>query len=70
MDTRFAKESKDLRNTFLPIILLTALDNMKAKIKGLEAGADDFLNKPFQKIELIARVNNLLKIKFLHEKWI
>ncbi len=59
---------RDLRNTFLPIILLTALDNMKAKIMGLEAGADDFLNKPFQKIELLARVNNLLKIKFLHDE--
>jgi class 3 adenylate cyclase len=59
---------RDLRNTFLPIILLTALKNMQAKIKGLEAGADDFLNKPFQKIELIARVNNLLKIKFLHDE--
>ncbi|HUT52801.1 MAG TPA: adenylate/guanylate cyclase domain-containing protein [bacterium] len=59
---------RDLRNIFLPIIMLTALDNMEAKIKGLEAGADDFLNKPFQKIELVARVKNLLKIKFLHDE--
>jgi len=41
---------------------------MAAKIEGLEAGADDFLNKPFQKIELFARVKNLLKIKFLHDE--
>jgi adenylate cyclase len=59
---------RDLRNTFLPIIMLTALDNIKAKIDGLDAGADDFLNKPFQKAELVARVNNLLKIKFLHDE--
>jgi adenylate cyclase len=59
---------RDLRNTFLPIVMLTALDNLEAKIKGLEAGADDFLNKPFQKIELVARVKNLLKIKFLHDE--
>src|SRR4030066_1785789 len=62
------KVKSDSGNTFLPIIILTALDNMEAKIEGLEAGADDFLNKPFQKIELIARVNNLLKIKFLYDE--
>ncbi len=62
------KVKSDSGNTFLPIIILTALDNMEAKIEGLEAGADDFLSKPFQKIELVARVNNLLKIKFLHDE--
>lgn len=62
------KVKGDSENAFLPIIMLSALDNMDAKIKGLEAGADDFLNKPFQKIELIARVKNLLKIKFLNDE--
>jgi class 3 adenylate cyclase len=59
---------KDLANNFLPIVMLTSLDNMEAKVEGLESGADDFLNKPFQKAELIARVKNLLKIKFLHDE--
>ena len=62
------KVKSDSGNAFLPIVMLTALDNMEAKIEGLKAGADDFLNKPFQKIELVARVNNLLKIKFLHDE--
>jgi adenylate cyclase len=62
------KVKKDPKNNFLPIIILTALGNMEAKIEGLNAGADDFLNKPFQKIELVARVHNLLKIKFLHDE--
>ena len=62
------KVKNDSGNASLPIIMLTALDNMEAKIEGLEAGADDFLNKPFQKIELVARINNLLKIKFLHDE--
>jgi adenylate cyclase len=62
------KVKSDSENAFLPIVMLTALDNMEAKIEGLKAGADDFLNKPFQKIELVARVNNLLKIKFLHDE--
>ena len=53
---------------FLPIVMLTALDSIEAKIAGLDAGADDFLNKPFQKVELVARVKNLLKIKFLHDE--
>ncbi|MDD5091288.1 MAG: adenylate/guanylate cyclase domain-containing protein, partial [Candidatus Wallbacteria bacterium] len=58
----------DHENSFLPVVMLTSLDNIEAKIEGLEAGADDFLNKPFQKVELLARVNNLLKIKFLHDE--
>lgn len=62
------KVKSDSKNAFLPIIMLTALNNIEAKIEGLEAGADDFLNKPFQKIELLARVNNLLKMKFLHDE--
>ncbi len=62
------KIKKVPRTTFLPIVMLTALDSINAKIAGLEAGADDFLNKPFQKIELIARINNLLKLKFLHDE--
>jgi adenylate cyclase len=62
------KVKSDSGNAFLPIVMLTSLDKMEAKIEGLEAGADDFLNKPFQRIELVARVNNLLKIKFLHDE--
>lgn len=62
------KVKSDSGNAFLPIVMVTALDNLEAKIEGLKAGADDFLNKPIQKIELVARVNNLLKIKFLHDE--
>jgi len=58
----------NLENAFLPVVMLTDLDNMEAKIEGLDAGADDFLNKPFNKIELVARVKNLLKMKFLHDE--
>ena len=45
----------------LPIIVLSALGNVDAKIRGLEAGADDYLAKPFSVAELLARVQALLR---------
>jgi len=47
----------------IPIVMITSLVDKESKIKGIEAGADDFLTKPVDKIELMARVNNLLKVK-------
>jgi adenylate cyclase len=52
----------------VPIIMVTALNDTKEKVKGFEAGADDFLSKPFNGIELLARVNSLLRIKRLHDE--
>lgn len=51
----------------IPIIMLTALKDVDSKIKGMEAGAEEFLSKPFNKLELLTKVKSLLKIKFLHE---
>lgn len=45
----------------VPIIMLTALTESTARIEGLEAGADDYLAKPFEPRELVLRVNNILK---------
>lgn len=50
---------------FIPVVLLTALDQIEDKIRGLDAGADDFLTKPFNKVELMARVRSLLRIRAL-----
>ena len=47
----------------IPVILVTALDGTDNKIKGLEAGADEFLNKPVRTPELLARVKSLLRLK-------
>lgn len=52
----------------IPIVMITALREIEDKIKGLEAGADDFLSKPFNKPELLARVRSLLRIKKLHDE--
>lgn len=54
--------------SFFPVILLTALSDSESKIKGLECGAEDFISKPFDARELIAKVRSLLKIKFLYDE--
>jgi two-component system phosphate regulon response regulator OmpR len=45
----------------IPIIMLTALAESDSRIAGLEAGADDYLSKPFDPRELVLRINNILK---------
>ena len=47
----------------LPVVLVTALDPSGERVKGIEAGADDFLSKPINQPELLARVKSLLRIK-------
>lgn len=49
----------------LPIIMLTARGDFDDRIKGLEAGADDYLPKPFEPKELLLRINNILKHSFV-----
>ncbi len=57
---------EDEKTRLIPIVLLTALDSVEDKVKGIEAGADDFITKPFQKPELLARVKSLIRVKQLH----
>jgi len=52
----------------LPVVMVTSLDPMQERIKGLEAGADDFLTKPINQPELLARVKSLLRIKTLYDQ--
>lgn len=47
----------------LPIILVTALSGTEDRVKGIEAGCDDFISKPVDKSEIVARVRSLLKVK-------
>ena len=54
---------QDNVHKLLPIILVTALRETEDRVKGIEAGCDDFISKPFNKIELFARVRSLLKVK-------
>jgi signal transduction histidine kinase len=56
-----------LHAEYVPIILVTALDGRKDIVRGLEAGADDFLPKPVYGAELRARCANLLKVRAYHQ---
>src|SRR3990170_5000034 len=58
-----ARLKEDERTRLIPIIMLTSLGDLEDKIRGIEAGADDFLTKPFHHAELSARVRSLLKLK-------
>ena len=58
----------DVNAAMLPVVMITALDPGEERLKGLEAGADDFLTKPINQPELLARVRSLLRIKSLYEK--
>jgi adenylate cyclase len=52
----------------LPVVLVTSLDPNQERVKGIEAGADDFLAKPINQPELFARVRSLLRIKGLQDE--
>jgi putative two-component system response regulator len=53
----------DPKTRLIPFLLITGLSDREDKVKGIEAGADDFLNKPIFPAELFARVKSLLKLK-------
>ena len=55
-------------NIKTPVLLLTALDQITDKIKGLKSGADDYLTKPFEPEELLLRINNILKRTIISKK--
>jgi adenylate cyclase len=57
----------DKANGIMPVVMVTALDPSAERIKGLDAGADDFLTKPINLPELLARVRSLLRIKQLYD---
>jgi class 3 adenylate cyclase len=56
------------RHKSVPVILLTAKASQEDKVAGLDAGADDYVTKPFDSFELLARVRAMLRIKELHDQ--
>jgi DNA-binding response OmpR family regulator len=59
---------KNERTADIPIIFLSALDDVKDKVKGLEVGGDDFISKPFDRRELLARASLQLKVRRLNRE--
>ena len=58
----------NVATAMLPVVMVTALDPVQERVKGIDAGADDFLSKPINQPELLARVKSLLRIKLLHDE--
>ena len=58
----------DPETAHIPIVMMTAVDQVEQRIKGLEAGADDFLFKPIDDLTLFARVRNLMRMKIMFDE--
>lgn len=58
----------DPNTTHIPVVMITALDQISDRVAGLEAGADDFLNKPVDDTQLMARVKSLVRLKVLTDE--
>jgi len=63
---RHIKEDQTLRN--IPVIMITALTAKRDRIRGIEAGAEEFLSQPFDQTEALARIKVLLKLKELSDE--
>jgi len=63
---RQLKENPD--TSFIPVVMVTALDLPEDRVKGLECGADDFLTKPVNDLTLITRVKSLVRLKSLTDE--
>lgn len=64
---RRIKDNKE--TSHIPVVMVTALSDVADRVKGLEAGADDFITKPINDMALMARVRSLLRLKMIMDEW-
>jgi two-component system cell cycle response regulator len=58
----------DPATSHIPVVMVTALDQVTDRVRGLEAGADDFLTKPVNDLQLMTRVKSLVRLKMLTDE--
>jgi two-component system cell cycle response regulator len=63
------KLKEDPMTAHIPVIMVTALSDTADRVRGLQAGADDFLSKPVRDVPLFARVRSLIRLKSLMDAW-
>ena len=63
-----ARLKADPAMAHIPVVMITALDQPSDRVKGLQAGADDFLTKPVDDVQLMARVRSLVRLKALTDE--
>ena len=59
----------DALSSHIPVVMVTALSDIADRVRGLEAGADDFVTKPVSEIALYARVRSLVRLKMTMDEW-
>ena len=59
----------DPATAHIPVVMITALSDVTDRVKGLTAGADDFLGKPIDDLALMSRIRSLLRLKILMDEW-
>jgi two-component system cell cycle response regulator len=59
----------DPRTAHIPVVMVTALSDVADRVRGLDAGADDFLTKPVNDLALFARVRSLVRLKMMMDEW-
>src|SRR5688572_16444980 len=64
-----ARIRANAKTRFLPVVMVTALSDPSDRVRGLEAGADDFLTKPVNDLALFARVRSLVRLKMIMDEW-
>jgi two-component system, cell cycle response regulator len=60
---------EDPKSAHIPVVMVTALSDSADRVRGLKAGADDFLTKPINDLALFARVRSLLRLKMMMDEW-
>ncbi|WP_454017655.1 PleD family two-component system response regulator [Azospirillum sp. Marseille-Q6669] len=63
------KIRSDPTTMHIPVVMVTALSDGADRVRGLEAGADDFLTKPVNDVALFARVRSLVRLKMMMDEW-